>query len=55
MVSEMNSDDMEILDEHVATIDVDNQGEPSTKGTDVKQEKKKRTTCHSKFSIGPQP
>ena len=51
MVSEMNSDDTEILDEHVAPNDVDNQLEPSTKGTDVKQETRKGQLVVQSFQL----
>ena len=51
MVSEMNSDDTEILDEHVAPNVIDNKGEPSTKGTDVKPEKRKGQLVVQRFQL----
>ena len=51
MISEMNSDDTEILDEHVATNDIDNKPKPSTKGTDVKQETRKGQLVIQSFQL----
>ena len=51
MVSEINSDDTEILDEHVAPDENNMPIVPTTKGTDVKQEKRKGQLVIQSFQL----
>ena len=51
MVSEINSDDTEILDEHVAADENNTPIVPTTKGTDVKQEKRKGQLVIQSFQL----
>ena len=51
IVSEINSDDTEILDEHVAPDENNTPIVPTTKGTDVKQEKRKGQLVIQSFQL----
>ena len=55
MVSEMNSDDTEILDDHVAPSVADNQCEQLPEEPKAKQEKRNGQLVVQSFQLGPHP